>query len=1764
MCMFRTTKPTHSNHALVEPKEVKHEIQHNKVQNAVHGNGEYKATPSKPISPATQRELNQLRCQQLIRKVARVVLMEVFQYQWEARGGDCLGCSLVGRPSPHSFETITLNTCIKYIVRNLEMHTTAVSSVNNNIDEVNKVDIHNFKVACDVVAIGQIVLEIQKESPLVRKCIDDKGFNTIRKWRHVSHRSEVSKEEHDDCFTEVSQVCRDILKVLHNQSSHGDKIAWLDAKVMQCHQTVTEIDLEPLVEQKTLEANEQSEWLGFTSLLESTDLTKNSKVVARYLLHDDESVKKILVIPKFSVSATVEKCVYRFLTRIAWWCIIDQNEPPLWAENDDEEFSPMTVQRGYNPYSDNLFGVDKVLYAKSLGSLPPLTGTEVQIFVLGFGDISSDEKDLFRLELLLNDLADLGCQTCTRVALVDNKAFLERTNFLWIPNMTFEDRKIYTSQHICCMETTAVVILGRKPQRNVFQLWSHVTKTNVGFPQTLTREFKSLDILAIGDDIAPLYMHSDEVEAVSLSSEDGRDVETLSKIKITEIREFLRGKVASWYMIKNGWIVQRAQASELANFIDCTSDSSDTVCLNKLFLVHGYGAGGTTVARLAMYELYRKGWVCLSIHKPIMDNVGFGRFMDMLGELRRHTGHFVLILVDIKKGSENYNAMITFINRINDRTSAFCTILITTTDSEWLKYYSEKKESTVKVVTLKDTTSTDVSSFMDLLTEVKPSREVTINGTVFPVDKFGLINTSLIKTSQQHLEIIVKMPFHSLIDAGFNSLDINALRAHAGDAGFFSGTELRGDIGGQGHRYLQTSECGVGLPFYGMLAFVPEFRDHVKNTLHQLVESISDHKELDVLKLCVFYGVCAGGVPVPQMFISFIYHGDFRVQAVERSNTMKCLISVDTVGDWRIKTMRLTYLIAELESMFGFDKTYPEKQQRFVDKDMRISYAKVRNYVLTDLLDRIGELNLISREKIVENVFNELDKMNSGSISSNYLNSICEKCAPYMPDVKRGKKTAYEVRLAFKESELFKKGSVTLLDFKDYYTGVNKLIISDHEFKELVQNAWGVTFKNDKRNSLLDIISDGFIAIFCDFKTWHPGNKPQRHCNFGKANQNEDSSLRNSFLIEIMLRATKNTVFDFNAVRTVFLKLIEQFNPLPSMVTTFSTHAARLISYEGQRQRSPELIDDARLLVADLEKDWLVCDCLGNIYKRLVLLHLNNSRKNTFNDEKFAIEKADNTDFTDADGLSDDDYSSSDSDDGDDGDYGDDTDFSSSRNSRCDTDSEIDYELIITVFDAAKNAYMWYTKATDWTSKSANTFPMIGAVQAWSYFLLFICNQLCQCDIQLCATYLQKPNQAKKVKVVRNGTTTWINIFSEIQTLQVMDKCNFLLSRAASSLLQKSMNSGYRHHNKKTNGYIARYQKRIGTFMGIFDRHYFNGSFTDLQNVKNTLITGKNTEGFTAEDYGYCMLTCSVALLNESPSKRHIEQRLTPESSYDSFECFSFYETIKKLFLASSKLAGFVSRGAKNPCSGLMNKVVEKTSVNFPNAWKVIFLRQHLESWIMKMQTKEQQVSNAAGGSFDQSYFGIEAYICLVALSLWKAIYSKEEEKIDYVNKLSDSLAAFFSFSDNLQNARSTRFLLLKLPTAIYSPFDKTVTEGSTANPFSQFIHIEDWVYYPDLCQHHGFNHLKEQVYAEKGNEHLMRLHGVFKIQYQNKGDAHVWVTCDELPGLEKINCDYWVYNDRSFCNDSAITFYVGMTNRGIWAHGLTKASSKKKTKKKV
>jgi hypothetical protein len=186
------------------------------------------------------------------------------------------------------------------------MHTTAVSSVNNNIDEVNKVDIHNFKVACDVVAIGQIVLEIQKESPLVRKCIDDKGFNTIRKWRHVSHRSEVSKEEHDDCFTEVSQVCRDILKVLHNQSSHGDKIAWLDAKVMQCHQTVTEIDLEPLVEQKTLEANEQSEWLGFTSLLESTDLTKNSKVVARYLLHDDESVKKILVIPKFSVSATVE------------------------------------------------------------------------------------------------------------------------------------------------------------------------------------------------------------------------------------------------------------------------------------------------------------------------------------------------------------------------------------------------------------------------------------------------------------------------------------------------------------------------------------------------------------------------------------------------------------------------------------------------------------------------------------------------------------------------------------------------------------------------------------------------------------------------------------------------------------------------------------------------------------------------------------------------------------------------------------------------------------------------------------------------------------------------------------------------------------------------------------------------------------------------------------------------------------------------------------------------------------------------------------------------------------------------------------------------------------------------------------------------------------------------------------------------------------------------------------------------------------------
>ena len=222
-----------------------------------------------------------------------------------------------------------------------------------------------------------------------------------------------------------------------------------------------------------------------------------------------------------------------------------------------------------------------------------------------------------------------------------------------------------------------------------------------------------------------------------------------------------------------------------------------------------------------------------------------------------------------------------------------------------------------------------------------------------------------------------------------------------------------------------------------------------------------------------------------------------------------------------------------------------------------------------------------------------------------------------------------------------------------------------------------------------NVLSPSFTNIFCDFKTWHPGNPPFEI-------KREDGYLDNAFFTEMTLSLhsieSNRRLESVNLVRDNFNTLIDIYQKYRVQRVTFSTHLARLLAYEGQSLSDESLLQDALRVLRDLGVcnsdsyylDFYISDGFGNIYKRYV----QHQMKCCVSGDQLQDQKK---------------------------------------------------EAFKSAFEHTQSSYSHFQEAIS-STRWMNPQPMIGAVQALYYFLQFMCNLFCGKDHDKCVRLLRAPS----------------------------------------------------------------------------------------------------------------------------------------------------------------------------------------------------------------------------------------------------------------------------------------------------------------------------------------------------------------------------------------------------------------------------------------
>ena len=205
----------------------------------------------------------------------------------------------------------------------------------------------------------------------------------------------------------------------------------------------------------------------------------------------------------------------------------------------------------------------------------------------------------------------------------------------------------------------------------------------------------------------------------------------------------------------------------------------------------------------------------------------------------------------------------------------------------------------------------------------------------------------------------------------------------------------------------------------------------------------------------------------------------------------------------------------KLSNDFRFNLTNEESQQIFqmfdTEQNGRINYDEFVRQVRGEISEK--------RRKLVENVFEFLDKNNSGEIHITELNQMYN--AKNHPDTLSGKKNEEETLQEFLDTfqgnhsylngDDDQEGIVTIDEFIDYYESVSSLIKKYKDFEKLLTYVWGLKSDDDIRREeneeKKNIINENKGKIRRDDSYKNQDEISNR--NYNKNDEFDDNNLQN-------------------------------------------------------------------------------------------------------------------------------------------------------------------------------------------------------------------------------------------------------------------------------------------------------------------------------------------------------------------------------------------------------------------------------------------------------------------------------------------------------------------------------------------------------------------------------------------------------------------------------------------------------------------------------
>ena len=970
------------------------------------------------LTEAEQLKLNLVRGRSLLEEFAQPLVVSVLEMEWTFNPSNTNYCIHCG--SHHSFDRID-GGCVTAYLNESKIHIGAGvrKTVNQCVQKAvfgeNKSSKEVFCHRFDLAQLVDLLLSFAAANrPYPAQFYDGDQIGNLCTYRHwCAHTNTLLDiEQYNIMVKEIPIICRDFVKKIKKVDKNYLPPFDLAAKFDSCVSTLSRAELNEKFDAQLRRYTLRGICSGVSKMVTSQSVEEigNTSLMFATSLCTDE-IFKFLVIPKFSPTIFTDSKQLEelrenmlFLTKLPWAAILDLNSPKLWI--DFSEFGQFQVVEkiirltgGNQPSLLKTFGVEQTLYTSNANEFNRIK-SEVDgnflVAVVGFGGIDYSPKALkdlqSKLELIRErnyeefDLAQMKVKP-----LVDSTEFLVQTNCLWEKHddITEANHDLLLSK-ICNINHIAALVCARMLKDEVLLLPGNdlTRKDSCGFPvASLAPYGNKLEILHQYCDVLPLYVPAETIERDGVDSQSVIDC---------EVRNFLRGEKASWYLFQHNKVVKRDLLSVLQKAIE--KDHKESVAI-----IHEFTTGATTLARHLLYNL-RNSKVCVVVKKNISP-ADFEGLAEVFQKLRKATDLKLLVLLDFDDPLERfYNYL-----KLNCR---FCVVVRISHDKSLVSVSNARGSKEMNRVLEMELSKEELDAFSDLIVKSNDT-----NRRVF----LGKHNLSHFVTQTNFLDLvkirrsdyfkqICRSSYEDLTSWGFLPEEIYSLQGE--------GTYDR--------------DCNASLPLIGVLGFMTglEFEARMNGILSSIVAEVmkANRAEYELLKLLVFIALFTPSTKLTRQVGSFVLHNHkHESAAAPLSAKLRILVSIE--GRFPdeylcIRTSAFTNAIAPM--VFG--RCYHQKGymslRRYLQDDF-LPFLQGEHLIVLAMQDVIlgafcyfqiwhgsvkpttqhnrysflvEMLFRLEKHDVVKETFNELLRIVGRSLSSEYVTAITSHAARYITD----------------------------------------------------------------------------------------------------------------------------------------------------------------------------------------------------------------------------------------------------------------------------------------------------------------------------------------------------------------------------------------------------------------------------------------------------------------------------------------------------------------------------------------------------------------------------------------------------------------------------------------------------------------------------------------------------------------------------------------------------------------------------------------------